>query len=59
MEEGDDKESDSINSIYGFKKKVVSILEESKMSEKRASKMEIIDFLELLNVFNAAGIHFK
>lgn len=32
---------------------------ESGMEQKRASKMEILDFLTLLNCLNKAGIHFK
>lgn len=29
------------------------------MDKKRASKMEIIDFLNLLRLFNEQGVHFK
>jgi hypothetical protein len=29
------------------------------MIEKRGAKMEIIDFLNLLRIFNEAEIHFK
>jgi hypothetical protein len=29
------------------------------MSQKRACKMEIIDFLNLLKIMNENGIHFK
>jgi len=38
---------------------VVEILEENEMQEKRACKMEIIDFLNMLKIFNEKGIHFK
>ena len=29
------------------------------MNEKRACKMEIMDFLNLLKIFNEQGVHFK
>lgn len=38
---------------------VVEILEENEMQEKRACKMEIIEFLNMLKIFNEKGIHFK
>ena len=56
----DDKEEEKIEeestdprkSIVAFKKVVVKTLEENKMSDKRAVKMEIMDFLNLLEIFN-------
>ena len=45
--------------LKAFKEKIMKVLEEGKMGEKRACKMDIMDFLNLLNVFNNAGIHFK
>lgn len=51
-EEGDDK-------TIEFKKKVIEILEESKLITKRSSKMDITDFLQLLSVFNKGGVHFR
>lgn len=59
-DDGDDKdESDPIKSIKAFKKLVIKTLEDNHMHEKRACKMEIIDFLNLLKIFNEQGIHFK
>lgn len=55
----DEGEKDPVKSIKAFKKLVVRTLEENQMQEKRACKMEIIDFLNLLKIFNEKGIHFK
>ena len=58
----DDSDSDSedpIKSIKAFKRLVIRTLEENEMSQKRACKMEIIDFLNLLKIMNENGIHFK
>lgn len=41
-----------------FKTKVLAVLEQSDYSEKRSAKLCQDDFLQLLSVFNAAGIHF-
>ena len=41
-----------------FKTKVLAVLEQSEYSEKRSAKLCQDDFLQLLSVFNAAGIHF-
>jgi hypothetical protein len=58
--EGEEEESDDpVKSIKAFKKLVVGLLEDNDMSDKRACKMEIIDFLNLLNIFNDKGVHFK
>ena len=63
MEDDDDEgpveSDDPVKCIKAFKRLVVKTLEENEMSEKRACKMEIIDFLNLLNIFNERGIHFK
>jgi len=60
IEEEDGEESeDPVKSIKAFKKLVVSVLEENEMDKKRACKMEIIDFLNLLKIMNEKGIHFK
>ena len=57
---GDNEEdNDPVKSIKAFKKLVVTTLEDNQMNDKRACKMEIIDFLNLLNIMNKAGIHFK
>ena len=58
-EESKDDSDDPIKSIKAFKKLVISILEENQMQDKRACKMEIMDFLNLLKIFNEKGIHFK
>lgn len=55
----DDESEDPVKSIKAFKQLVVATLEENEMQEKRACKMEIMDFLHLLNIFNQKGIHFK
>ena len=41
-----------------FKAKVLAVLQQSEYSEKRSAKLSQDDFLRLLSVFNAAGIHF-
>jgi hypothetical protein len=52
----DDPENEEMNDplkdIKAFKKLVIKILEDNEMQEKRACKMEIIDFLNLLRIFN-------
>jgi hypothetical protein len=58
MEE-ESKEGDPIKDIKAFKSIVVKALIDNEMDQKRASKMEIIDFLNLLKIFNERGIHFK
>jgi hypothetical protein len=60
MEDEESKENDDpIKNIKAFKGMVVKILEDNEMNEKRACKMEIMDFLNLLKIFNEKGIHFK
>lgn len=60
MDDEEEKESsDPIKSIKAFKTMVVRILEDNEMNEKRACKMEIMDFLNLLKIFNEQGVHFK
>jgi hypothetical protein len=62
MEDDDDKETisgDPLKDIKAFKELVIKTLEENQMLEKRAIKMEIIDFLNLMKIFNEKGIHFK
>lgn len=51
--------NDPVKCIKAFKRLVVQTLEENQMQDKRACKMEIIDFLNLLNIFNKKDIHFK
>ena len=54
-----EESEDPVKSIKAFKRLVVSMLEENEMDKKRACKMEIIDFLNLLKIMNEKGIHFK
>jgi len=42
----------------GMKAAVEKILEDTGFRERRAAKVSIDEFLELLTAFNAAGIHF-
>ena len=60
-EMGDDQEpqGDPMTCLIAFKKKVTDVLDNNDLDQKRASKMEIMDFLNLLSLFNADGIHFK
>lgn len=58
-DETPEESQDPLKNIKAFKKMVVEILEENEMQEKRACKMEIIDFLNMLKIFNEKGIHFK
>ena len=59
MEEEGGEGEDPRTDLRAFKRLVVQALEENEMQEKRACKMEIVDFLNLLRVFNEKGIHFK
>lgn len=58
-EDMNDEDETDTDSLSEFKQKLVSILEESKLEKKRSAKMDTTDFLQLLSVFNAGGIHFK
>lgn len=42
-----------------FRQLVDTVLKESGFNDKRSAKLASTDFLELLSVFNKAGIHFK
>ena len=44
--------------VIAFKQIIVDILQKNDLDQKRAAKMEILDFLTLLNLFNQQGIHF-
>ena len=48
------------NSKYSeeFKARILAVLQDSEYSEKRSAKLCQDDFLHLLSVFNAAGVHF-
>lgn len=43
----------------GFKEQVMEVLQSNGFSERRSAKMSQDDFLQLLAVFNQAGIHFS
>jgi 18S rRNA (adenine1779-N6/adenine1780-N6)-dimethyltransferase len=58
-DEEESKSDDPIKCIKAFKKMVVTALIDNEMDQKRACKMEIIDFLNLLKIFNDIGVHFK
>jgi 18S rRNA (adenine1779-N6/adenine1780-N6)-dimethyltransferase len=45
--------------LLEFKEKIINILEKNKLLENRAVKMDTDNFLNLLNIFNENGIHFK
>ena len=45
--------------LLEFKEKLMGILKEHNLIENRASKMDNDSFLNLLNIFNNNGIHFK
>ena len=48
-----------MESRAAFKALLIKTLEENEMDKKRAAKMEIIDFLTVLNAMNQVGIHFS
>ena len=58
-QEGQIDDSDPLTSLPAFKQLVIDVLEKNDLSQKRAAKMECIDFLNLLSVLNSQGIHFK
>lgn len=47
-----------VDSDFDIKAKVQDILQENEFDKKRARSMDIDDFLQLLEKFNANGIHF-
>lgn len=51
-EEETKESTDPVKNIKAFKELVVKTLNDNEMSEKRACKMEIMDFLNLLKIFN-------
>lgn len=50
---------DPVESQAAFKAYLLHTMVSNELDQKRASKMEILDFLTLLNCLNKAGIHFK
>jgi len=59
MEGEADIDTDPMTSRVAFKALVIATLVSEELLTKRAAKMEILDFLSLLNAMNLAGIHFK
>ena len=59
IEEVKDECADPMQSIIAFKNLLIKVLTDNELDQKRDSKMEILDFLTLLNVMNASGVHFK
>lgn len=53
------EDQDPMTSRPAFKIYLLKALTENGLDQKRAAKMEILDFLTLLNQLNRAGIHFK
>jgi len=48
-----------MTSKVAFKNLLISTLVKNELDKKRAAKMEILDFLTVLNTLNAIGIHFN
>ena len=57
IKEGENNELN--NEKSKFKMKLVNLLKDNNFLQKRAVKMTITNFLELLNLFNTNGIHFN
>ena len=57
-EENENDGGDPKTCIVAFKQVVIDILQKNELDQKRAAKMELLDFLNLLNLFNKQGIHF-
>jgi len=55
----DEPTGDPMTCLIAFKKLVIDLLEDNELDQKRASKMAIVDFLNLLALFNGQGIHFR
>ena len=51
-------EASSAEGSEAFKARVISVLEENQLDQARSSKLCQDDFLRLLALFNAAGVHF-
>lgn len=61
----EDKEDDDVEMDDGdgkcsaFKSKVLGVLKAGGFEDKRSSKLSQADFMQLLSIFNKAGIHFS
>ena len=49
---------DAEDATEAFKARVVGVLESNGLDQQRSGKMSQDDFLRLLSLFNAAGVHF-
>ena len=50
--------ADAEDASEAFKARVVNVLETNGLDQQRSGKMSQDDFLRLLSLFNAAGVHF-
>jgi 18S rRNA (adenine1779-N6/adenine1780-N6)-dimethyltransferase len=64
VDDGDDEAMEDAAAATGpepseeFKQRVLAVLESNELDGQRSSKMGQDDFLKLLALFNAAGVHF-
>lgn len=56
---GEEDLGDPVESVKAFRAYLINVLVSNELDQKRASKMEILDFLTLLNALNKADIHFR
>ncbi len=57
-EGGDADMADAEDATEAFKARVIGVLESNGLDQQRSGKMSQDDFLRLLSLFNAAGVHF-
>lgn len=50
--------NEAIAADFDMKRKLVQLLDENDLDQKRARMMDTDDFLSLLHLFNSNGIHF-
>ena len=55
---GDAAMADVEDASEAFKVRVIGVLESNGLDQQRSGKMSQDDFLRLLSLFNAAGVHF-
>jgi 18S rRNA (adenine1779-N6/adenine1780-N6)-dimethyltransferase len=55
---GDADMADAEDATEAFKARVIGVLESNGLDQQRSGKMSQDDFLRLLSLFNAAGVHF-
>ena len=55
---GDAAMADAEDASEAFKARVIGVLESNGLDQQRSGKMSQDDFLRLLSLFNAAGVHF-